>query len=213
VAIDRRVLRTRTALFDALVALIRQKDFAEITVEDIIAAANVGRSTFYAHFASRDDLLARSLERLRDLLLAASADGGQLSVSEVFFLHVAEYADVGEALRSGKGHLLLWQAIDGVLLNVLRQILPQRGPNGMPRELALRHVVATLGTALSWWLQQKRTADPLEAEALFRRLIEGSLPRDFLQPFLGPSRGGRADAPAGDFAPVRLDSQGAARRS
>ncbi|MGO4838809.1 helix-turn-helix domain-containing protein, partial [Rhizobiaceae sp. 2RAB30] len=61
-AIDRRVARTRTALYDALVALIRLKAYEEITVEDILREADIGRATFYAHFTSKDDLLERSLD-------------------------------------------------------------------------------------------------------------------------------------------------------
>src|SRR5262245_18026211 len=47
-AIDRRVARTRTALANALVALIRRKSYDRITVVDILAEANIGRATFYA---------------------------------------------------------------------------------------------------------------------------------------------------------------------
>ncbi|EHK58261.1 TetR/AcrR family transcriptional regulator [Allomesorhizobium alhagi] len=60
-AVDRRVARTRTALYDALVALIRRKDYDLITVQDILEEANVGRATFYAHFTSKDDLLKRAV--------------------------------------------------------------------------------------------------------------------------------------------------------
>ena len=45
-AIDRRVARTRAALYDALVALMLRRPYAEIDVQDIVAEANVGRSTF-----------------------------------------------------------------------------------------------------------------------------------------------------------------------
>ncbi|RUW95783.1 TetR family transcriptional regulator, partial [Mesorhizobium sp. M8A.F.Ca.ET.059.01.1.1] len=49
--IDRRVARTRALLQDALIALIPERGYAAITVEDICEKANVGRSTFYTHYA------------------------------------------------------------------------------------------------------------------------------------------------------------------
>src|SRR5712691_7311051 len=68
-AIDRRIGRTRGMLQHALTSLILKKGYEAITVEDICEAANVGRSTFYAHYTSKDDLKRRGLdEHLRALL-------------------------------------------------------------------------------------------------------------------------------------------------
>ena len=183
-AIDRRVLRTRTALFDALVALVRRKDYELITVEDILAEANVGRATFYAHFTSKDDLLRRSLDRLRQLLLAAMdsslrppfpLDPGW-SASRTLFEHVAEFADIRAALAGGRGAAILRNAIDEVLAGVLREKMPPGAVDGFPRELAILHVVSTIDTVLRWWLEHRRDLTAADADALFRKLAFDGLP-------------------------------------
>ncbi len=67
--IDRRVNRTRKALQQAHISLILEKGYEATTVEDICDAANVGRSTFYAHYTSKDDLRRSGLEHLRKELV------------------------------------------------------------------------------------------------------------------------------------------------
>ncbi len=49
-AIDRRIVRTRATLQHALLALIMARGYDAISVQDICTAANIGRSTFYAHY-------------------------------------------------------------------------------------------------------------------------------------------------------------------
>lgn len=54
---DRRVRRTKRRLKEALLELIAERGYEEITVHDLTERADVGRSTFYSHYDSKDDLL------------------------------------------------------------------------------------------------------------------------------------------------------------
>lgn len=62
--VDRRVARTRRALRDALVGLIHDRGWDDISVKDVCDAANVGRSTFYAHFGDKEELLTSGFDGL-----------------------------------------------------------------------------------------------------------------------------------------------------
>lgn len=64
---DRRVQRTQQLLREALFALIQEKGFEKLSVQDIIDRANVGRATFYAHFDNKEDLLLSGFDALRHL--------------------------------------------------------------------------------------------------------------------------------------------------
>ena len=65
---DRRPERTRRSLRNALIALMTEKPYESITVEDIINRADVGRSTFYTHYRDKDALLMDNLAGLRSIL-------------------------------------------------------------------------------------------------------------------------------------------------
>jgi AcrR family transcriptional regulator len=78
---DRRVRRTRTRLKESLLQLLGEKDYDEITVEDIAGRADVGRSTFYSHFDSKEDLLFSGFDAWV-VSLAARGDGVHHPVAE-----------------------------------------------------------------------------------------------------------------------------------
>ena len=98
---DRRSQRTRQLLSDALVALILEKRYDAITVQDILDRANVGHSTFYTHFYDKDDLLLSDLDALLARLHQVIDDGSHgpsvLVPSLALFRHVHE-----ERARRGK---------------------------------------------------------------------------------------------------------------
>ena len=56
-SLDRRALRSRRMLWDALFALLQDHDWADINIQMICQKAVVARSTFYVHFPTKQDLL------------------------------------------------------------------------------------------------------------------------------------------------------------
>lgn len=65
--VDRRVQKTRKLLQDALIELVAERGYESVTIQELLDRANVGRSTFYAHFQDKDQLLRSILDRLDEL--------------------------------------------------------------------------------------------------------------------------------------------------
>ena len=151
--IDRRVARTRAKLQQALGLLIQKESYEAISIKNICAAADVGRSTFYAHYKSKDDLKRRGLElHLQPLLRArqhafAGADtagGPSLGFSLAMFEHAREYQQAYRALAGGRGGAVALGTIRQILSNLVREELTRTSPGpapAIPREVVVQYVL------------------------------------------------------------------------
>lgn len=168
---DRRVRRTRDLLRRALLDLIREKGFDRVTVQDIVDRADVGRSTFYAHFRDKEDLLVHGLEELRDAFDPRQEDPpGSLAVFE----HFAAYRDVWRAMAGRRSAELFLRHLHGFLSDLVREQLRARAPGGrtqVPLEALVEFAVSTMiGLGVRWWQLGERQLPAREVDRLYRRL-------------------------------------------
>ncbi len=181
--IDRRIRRTRAALQQAFIALIHQKGYDAITIEQICETANVGRSTFYAHYAGKEDLKRSGIDdHLRDLLFerraAAKVVGaGEISPTLVIFEHAWEQRQLYRALVGGRGATIAIDAIKRTLSEMLREqsAYPRvpDGSNATAREIAIQFQVGAFASVLLWWLDHGARQPAAEIERQFRELSNG----------------------------------------
>jgi AcrR family transcriptional regulator len=186
-SIDRRVARTQATLHHALISLILRKSYDAITIEEICETANVGRSTFYAHYADKDDLHRRGIEHLRSVLADRRKDDladvsfartRRLSFSRTFFEHAQERKDLFRALAGSRGGAVAFSTIRQIISDAARDELAAIGSAGatdaIPRELVVQYVVGAFMAVLTWWLDRGAKLPAPRIDAMFQRLaIEG----------------------------------------
>jgi AcrR family transcriptional regulator len=170
-----RTERTRDKLGDALIALLQEKPFDDITVQDVLDRAGVGRSTFYAHFKDKDDLLLSDAEQFLEWMASRLSRAGDKSrrvfpVRELFE-HVGGERKLYESLaQSGRLHDFLALA-EGVFARGiearLREIEPSL-PESAARALAFSGALLAL---MRQWLAQDRRRPAAEMDELFHSLV------------------------------------------
>ena len=179
---DRRVQRTRDVLHQALISLMIQKGYEIITVQDIIDEANVGRSTFYAHYTSKGDLLISGLKNLSKNLVAyqrsATALKGSFrergfAFSLAFFEHVHSHRKVYHAIVGRQSGTVVFSEFRTMLADLVRNELGALPPNqlsDLPRNAVIDFVVGAVMSVLTWWMGERSGVSPSEANTILQRL-------------------------------------------
>ncbi len=178
--LDRRIQRTRQVLQDALLALILEKGFDAVTVQDVIDRANVGRSTFYTHFQDKEDLLLSSFEHLRTqfeehLMSETVADDSPWALSLSMFKHAQGQRRLYKALAGKQGGNVALAHIQKYLFtylhNHLKRVLSKRN-KGIPPDLLAHYITSSFISLLTWWLDNDSSYTAEQMNDFYRQLVQ-----------------------------------------
>ena len=178
---DRRVLRTRDTLGDALIDLMQEKPFEEITVQQVLDRAGVGRSTFYVHYRDKDDLFVSDvedfLEGFSTALKRQAARPERLLPVQEFFAHIRDASEFYAAMV-GSGKVDDMRALArGFFARSIEDRLATAGVEMEPSQRSAR-AYALAGSFLSlldWWIDKGMKSDPQEMDDLFHRMAWSGL--------------------------------------
>ena len=176
---DARVRRTRERLGMAMLALLQDKPFDNVTVKEVLDRASVGRSTFYLHFRDKNDLLLAQLEIFLEIMstrlsVQKEASTRVAPVMEMF-AHLGEQTKLYRALAaSGRLNDFFDLAQDYFARGIKRRLNEsKRVAKIPPRELNAR-AVAIAGSLLSlmrWYMDHGAKEDPQEMDTMFHRMV------------------------------------------
>lgn len=180
---DPRVRRSVRALGHALVELLHERDFDAITVQDVLDRAGVGRTTFYAHYRNKEDVLFSGFESViamfAERLDRPSTHQRLLPVTE-FLAHIAEVDRFLAALRrSGKLEGMMSLMTDHMARLIEQRIVAAPGaPPAVPPQLLARMLAAAFVEMLRWWTEQSARAAPAQMDATFHALAAVAMQRE-----------------------------------
>jgi AcrR family transcriptional regulator len=175
---DRRVRKTRQQLGDALVALILEKGYDAITIQDITDRADVAHATFYRHYRDKDELLAQKLnEVIREIEALTYKSSLQDAEGYLIFKHAQENSALYRILLSSPGTTRVRKRIqETIAANVLRTCHPlhstQKGI--IPPQVAAYHIAGSLLLLIEWWLDHNMPYPPHQMAKIYEQLVTGA---------------------------------------
>ncbi|MEZ4593645.1 MAG: TetR/AcrR family transcriptional regulator [Chloroflexota bacterium] len=184
---DRRVKRTRNLLGKALLELVQEKKYDQITIQEITDRADLNRATFYLHYGSKEELLADSLEEYFDALVAQINSKTMNKpiwenpeADALVYTHVAEHADLYRVLlgENGMGYVIN-RIIDYIAKFSELQLRAGLGNTEplIPIPIMARHVAGSIYALITWWLLNDMPYTPQQmAEMSTRLCVTGTVP-------------------------------------
>lgn len=181
--LDPRVKRTRRLLGDALVALILEKGYEDITIKEITDRAEVAYITFFRHYDSIDELLMQVLGggmmELRgeiEKLAAHSAEHPIDAEGAIIFKHAADNAELFKILLESSGAARIRKAVQAEIAQLFLQTcdLLRRPDCLIPDVVAANHIAASLLSLIEYWLAQDMPYSVEQMGKIYGKLINGA---------------------------------------
>jgi AcrR family transcriptional regulator len=175
--VDKRVQRTRSALLDSLMSLMTTHGYRSVSVDTLLQRARVARSTFYAHFHGKDDLLRENVRRLRAVIVGESVglspEQRLLRFTRAFYEHAYENRRLYlSLLRDSDRGAAVFKKMQVVLAEVatneLREASARHDPDVI--EHAVHFFVGAQWSVLAWWLERRPGLDVDTVHQHFERL-------------------------------------------
>ncbi len=181
---DRRQQKTRDAIINAFTALLAKKSYSRISVQEIIDGANVGRTTFYAHFETKDYLLKELCELLFDHIVESAVSHGNAhchivegEIPQSVFLHLIQHLQkndkhVLELLSSENNDIFRRYFKEGLKKLVATQ-WDKEQISPLPEDYLINHVAASFVETVDWWLSRGMKESAEQLTEYFRIAVDG----------------------------------------
>jgi AcrR family transcriptional regulator len=178
---DRRVRRTQKLLGDALIALALEKNYDEISIQEITDRADIGYRTFFRHYTDKDDLLkdvlSNTMVELRALMAPPPVEffidpdnqAADLPDSVALFRHVQHNCDLYRVLLFSDRTLI--KPVKEFAIREFRANYNSLPDTEIPFDIMINHMVSAIITLVRWWLENDMAYTPDEMGLFASRLI------------------------------------------
>lgn len=173
---DRRIAKTKKAIYDALLSLLDEKRYSKITIQEILDRANIGRSTFYSHFETKDDVLkavctdifkhifdaSLSVESTHDFTINNKSP--HLLITHILY-HIKDNQKIIKGVLGSESGDIFMNFFKDYFKRQVIQILELSSiefPANIPIDFLLNQIAASFLEMIRWWLDNGMKQTPEE---------------------------------------------------
>jgi AcrR family transcriptional regulator len=172
---DRRVKRTKTALSRALLELIAEHGYDQVSIRGIAERADVGYATFFRHYPTKEALLLEAFSAvigdLSELLEQAAARGQLQETGRRLFQYAADHSGLLRALLAAQRLPAVQAQMNAAVVKRILAAGTFRAPDAIPPEIAAHHVAVASMALLQWWLDHEMPYQPERMGEIYASLI------------------------------------------
>ena len=174
--LDRRIVRTRQALADALITLALERGYEKLTIRSVTERAGVGYRTFYRHYLSLDDLLAKVLQNAYRKLVQRVAEQKTLhGESLALYTFIREHQPVMRVyVALPREHPARQQILSDVIKIMFARCV-QRNTTSVPLEVSIEHLLMATNNMVAWYLDHIDDYTPKQAAVIHDDLVRIAL--------------------------------------
>ena len=171
---DRRIAKTKKAIYTSFLELLNSKGYQAITVQDIIDLADVGRSTFYSHYESKELLLDELCHYLFHHLFEREAHVSAEDCLAHIFLHFRKNQDHVSSLLLSKNDYFLRQLHKELEAHVFPMVAEdlKKGHPTIPTSYLKHFVITNFTETLTWWLKKGKSYNEQEVVRFYLDIME-----------------------------------------
>ncbi len=173
---DRRIAKTRLALRDAMLQLLPKRGWDELNILEICEEANVGRSTFYVHYRSKDDLLCESLNDLRDALCATAKEGSEpyhpLAFMPGLLAHMVEQRRTFKAVIGRRSSQGVERRFREMVFQLIEQDIAKQNYPKVQQQMVGRYLAGGVVDLMAWWVDAPEAPTVGTLEQLIQKLTK-----------------------------------------
>lgn len=161
---DRRQQKTRKAIYNAFTELLKKESYSRITVQHIIDLADIGRTTFYSHFETKDNLLKALCTDIFDHVFSkdlgkekthdfSCAKDSYSMITHILY-HLNEHMDYLPGILSGESGDIFMGFFKENLTYLFSSFIDRTDPD-IPQDYILNHMVCDFSETVRWWSKNK----------------------------------------------------------
>lgn len=173
---DRRIEKTRKAIFEAFIRLLKKKDFESITVSEIADVADINRVTVYKHFSDKYDLLEQCIDHILSQFLADCGSDEMEKLTLNAFDYLYNNRSTLRLLLNSTGSSALKNKIASSFINLDNFHIITKGNTPLYAEMKTQYLISALSGVFEWWLTAPDHYSTNDACATFLTILSEFFP-------------------------------------